>query len=54
MEVRTGKSKKCELGKQNVLATSNVGSKTRQLQTWQMRGRQGEADPQVDRLYVTL
>ena len=47
------KTRKCELGKRNVLAPLNVSLKPRQLLTWQMRGRRGAVDPQVDHLYVT-
>ena len=53
-EVKTGNSGKCKLGKWNVLAPSNVSLKPRQIQTWQMRSRWGEVDPQVDRSYVRL
>lgn len=41
-EVKTGKSRKHEFGKWNVLARLNVSSNPRQLQAWQTRFRYGE------------
>ena len=40
--------------RRNVLAPSNVSLKPRRLQMWQIRGRRGEADTQVDHLYFRV
>ena len=56
MEARKWKrrEREPELRVSKVLAPSEVGSEPRQLRTWQVRGRRGEAaDPQVDNSYVT-
>ena len=38
----------------NVFAPSHVSLRQRQLQTWQMRGRWGDSELQVDRLHARL